>query len=106
MIETMSAFSVWVMMAVLLLPLLHQIKVQREETKRLEESYHLLHAELNHYMFTGEKSEKSLKIGHDTYVIEWKDEDDFEQACIRREARPENEKHCLSIYNTEWLYTS
>lgn len=104
--ETVSAFSVWVMITVLLLPFLHQITLQREANKLMEQSYHVLNAELNHYMFTGEKREKTFVHGVEPYAIEWKDEDDFVQACIRRETGSEKEKHCLSVYNTEWLYSS
>ncbi|MGG3574786.1 competence type IV pilus minor pilin ComGE [Bacillus gobiensis] len=105
-IETVSAFSIWVMMTCLLLPFLHQITMQREVNQQKEQSYHLLNAELNHYMFTGEKRKKAFVVGSETYVIDWRDEEDFEQACIRREGGSEKDKHCLSIYNTEWLYSS
>jgi competence protein ComGE len=105
-IDTVSAFSVWVMMTVVLLPLLHQITLQREVNKKMEQSYHVLQAELDHYMLTGEKREKTFVLENEGFDIEWKDEGDFEQACISREAGTEKDNHCLSIYNTEWLHSS
>lgn len=41
-VEAVSAFGIWVMITMLLIPMLHQLSLQREASEKEEETYRIL----------------------------------------------------------------
>ncbi|MDA7026960.1 competence type IV pilus minor pilin ComGE [Bacillus sp. CLL-7-23] len=105
-IETVSAFSIWLMITILFVPMFHQFTLKEEMTRKEVEAYRILDEKLNRYLITGRYQPAETVFYQGTaYLIDWEGEGDHYNVCVSIEDR-KNQQHCFTILRTKGLYPS
>ncbi|MBU8788314.1 MULTISPECIES: competence type IV pilus minor pilin ComGE [Bacillus] len=105
-IETVSAFSIWVMIAALMIPVYHQLELKAEMAKKEEAGYRILDEKISGYMLTGRyKPAETVFYQGAAYLIEWEEKGEEYEVCISVENRHDRQ-YCLAILKTKGLYPS
>ncbi|EME74849.1 competence type IV pilus minor pilin ComGE [Bacillus sonorensis] len=105
-LETVSAFSIWMMIAAFLIPAYHQLELKADMMGKEEEAYRILDEKISRYMLTGRyQAAETVFYQGTAYFIEWEEKGDEYKVCISIEDRKDRQ-HCFGILKTKGLYPS
>jgi competence protein ComGE len=81
--ETITAFSMWILIVSILIPQLVLLTQERVTTKQSSDALKLLHEKIQHVAFSGvDKENEDIERDSVVYHLTWKEEGADQKACM------------------------